>query len=79
MGGLSRGIPVGAEPFATVVEGDSEDVASPDDLIVPRVEFMPELAFAQGRIQDPAIETVDEMDTRRSVTGGGRPGGGGGQ
>ena len=80
---LPGATPVRAESFATAVEEAPEDVAPPDELpdelIVPRVEFMPELAFAQGRIQDPAIETVDEMDTRRSMIGGGRPGGGGGQ
>jgi hypothetical protein len=73
------GTPVRAESFPTVVEETAEESVSEPDLIVPRVEFMSELAFAQGTIQDPAIETVDEMDTRRSVTGGGRPGGGGGQ
>lgn len=74
---LSGATPVRAESFATVVEEASEESASEDDLIVPRVDFIPELTLAQGTIQDPAIETVDEMDTRRSVTGGGRPGGGG--
>ncbi|MDA1040638.1 MAG: hypothetical protein O3A37_10175 [Planctomycetota bacterium] len=79
VGTLLGGIPVRAESFPTVVEETAEESVSEPDLIVPRVEFMSELAFAQGTIQDPAIETVDEMDTRRSVTGGGRPGGGGGQ
>jgi hypothetical protein len=36
-----------------------------DAMIVPPVAFEPDLVLAQ-KVQDPAIETVDEMDTRRA-------------
>jgi len=38
-----------------------------ENLFVPTVPFEPELRLAQ-RIQDPAIETVDEMDARGAVS-----------
>lgn len=73
------GAPARAETFAAAIEQAPEESTAADDLIVPRVDFVPELAFAQDTIRDPAIKTVDEMDTRRSMTGSGRPSGGGGQ
>lgn len=53
------------EPFDVIAEDES---LLPVDAHVPRVEFDLDTAFAQSK--DPAITTVDEMDTRPSGGGG---------
>jgi hypothetical protein len=55
------GIVVRAESIAAALEAAAEESATAEDTVVPRVEFMPELSFAQSA-RDPSITTVDEMD-----------------
>jgi hypothetical protein len=63
--------PVRAESFATTLEDATEESASDTDVVVHRVDFLPERSLAQSSIRDPAIETVDEMTARPSASGGG--------
>jgi len=74
---LFADVPEAPEPPDLLAVAD-DDAAEDAAFVVPPVDFAPVLRLAQ-RIQDPAIETVDEMDARRSIVREPAPGQGSGR